>query len=470
MEVEDLKFDTIASISTPLGEGGIGVIRISGNESFKIAEKLFRNKRGVPFKIGELPSYSARYGYIFDPLSNENIDETIMLLMRAPHTYTREDIVEFQCHGGMFILNRTLELVLKMGARPADPGEFTKRAFLNGRIDLTQAEAVLSIVQATSERAREVSFSQLSGGLSKKLKEIEDQILESVSWVDAIISFPDEDITPFDYKELLIMIDNAIKSAEKLIGSYDRGKILTQGVKTVIVGRPNVGKSSLLNTLLEEERAIVTPIAGTTRDSLRESVTIGGVLFHLIDTAGITNTENFLDKMGVERSMHEVSDAELILFVIDNSSLLTEEDFSILKIIKDKNFILVLNKIDLPKKLGNSDIEEFLQYKDIPIIPISASEKRGIEDLEKVMQHKILKEDEYGTRQEVYLTQIRHKRYLEKALTSLNTAKQQLIKSTPVDIVGLDLEEALRALYVITGKEYVESVLETIFSNFCVGK
>ena len=411
---------TIAAISTPPGRGGISIIRISGTKAFNIAKKIFICGKD----FDEIKTHSVTYGKIIDQQKNV-VDQVILLKMKSPKTYTKEDVIEIQCHGGSEVTKKILNIVFNEGAAPAQAGQFTKRAFLNGRIDLTQAEAVLSIVQATSERAREVSFSQLSGGLSKKLKEIEDKILESVSWVDAIISFPDEDITPFDYKELLIMIEDAIKFAEKLIGSYARGKILTQGVKTVIVGRPNVGKSSLLNTLLEEERAIVTPIAGRTRDSLRESVTIGGVVFHLIDTAGITDTEDFLDKMGVERSIHEVSDAELILFVIDSSSLLTEEDFSILKIIKDKNFILVLNKIDLAKKIGNSDIKEFLQYKDIPIIPISAYKKEGIGELEKIMQHKILKEDEYGTRQEVYLTQIRHKKYLEKAVLLLEVVNYE---------------------------------------------
>ena len=464
------EFDTIASISTPPGEGGIGIVRVSGKDALTIATTLFRDRKGEKVDVSTFSSYSAHFGYVFDPSSEEVIDETILLVMRAPHTYTREDVVEFQCHGGMFILNRVLELILKYGARPAEPGEFTKRAYLNGRIDLTQAEAVLSLIEATSDRARRVSLTQLSGGLSKRLKKIEDEILSAISWLEAIISFPDEDITPLDYKELLALIENAISSSETLLSSYEMGKILTHGVKTVIVGRPNVGKSSLLNALLAEDRAIVTPIAGTTRDSLRESVIINGVRFNLVDTAGIIDTEHPLDKMGVERSVKELSDADLILFVFDRSEEITEEDKKIVNFIKDKNMIIILNKSDLPHVLKKKDVEELMGTSSLSIISISAKEEEGIEELKQLMISHVLKEERYGERGEVYLTNLRHKRLLEETLQYLKKAKSALEQGIPVDLLGLDLEEALRSIYKITGKEYVESVIETVFENFCVGK
>ncbi len=390
--------------------------------------------------------------------------------MRAPYTYTREDVVEFQCHGGMFVLNKVLELVLREGARPSEPGEFTKRAYLNGRIDLTQAEAVLSLIEATSDTARRISLSQLSGGLSRRLKKIEDKILATISWLEAIISFPDEDITPLDYKELLSLINDAIGSSEKLLSSYDMGKIFTKGVKTVIIGRPNVGKSSLLNALLAEERAIVTPIAGTTRDSLRESITIDGVRFNLVDTAGIIDTEHPLDKMGVERSIKELEDADLVLFVLDGSEEVKDEDKKIANFVKNKKIIIILNKKDLPQKISMNDIHNLLKKRDFPILSISAKTEEGLEELRRLMKSTVIEEDRYGLREEVFLTNLRHKRLLEETLKFLKKARDALINNTPVDLVGLDLEEALRAVYKITGKEYVESVIETVFANFCVGK
>ena len=464
------EFDTISAISTPPGEGGIGIVRISGRKAFKIASNLFRNKRGERVNVSSFPSYSAHYGYVFDPKEGVNIDETILLIMHAPYTYTKEDIVEFQCHGGMFILSKILELVIREGARPAEPGEFTKRAYLNGRIDLTQAEAVLSLIQAKSDKARKISLSQLRGRLSNKLRKIEENILSAVSWLEAIISFPDEDITPLDYKELLSLIDIAISEEKKLLDSYDMGKILTQGVKTVIVGRPNVGKSSLLNTFLSEERAIVTPIAGTTRDSLRESITIEGILFNLIDTAGIIKTDHPLDKIGVERSLKEIADADLILFILDRSSKITEDDKKIIEIIKDKKILVVLNKSDLPEVLVKEDILSLFSGKNYPIIEVSALTEMGLDELKALMKKLVVEEDKYSDRGEVFLTNIRHKRLLEESLEFLKKAKMALMRGTPVDLVGLDLEEGLKAIYKITGKEYVESVIETVFANFCVGK
>ncbi len=393
-----------------------------------------------------------------------------MLIMRAPYTYTREDVIEFQCHGGMFILNKILELVLREGARIAAPGEFTKRAYLNGRIDLTQAEAVLSLIEATSDEARRISLSHLKGGLSKRLKQIEDRILSAISWLEAIISFPDEDITPLDYKELSHLIQGAIDKTEELLSSYAIGKVLSHGVKTVIVGRPNVGKSSLLNVLLAEERAIVTPIAGTTRDSLRESITIDGVLFNLVDTAGIIDTAHPLDRIGVERSIKELEDADLVLFVIDKADKVKEEDKIIVNFIRNKKIIIILNKIDLPAVLEDRDILPLFGNMDIPTVEISAKEEKGIDKLKALMKDLVISRDKYSIKREALLTNLRHKQLLEEGLKFLVKAHNALINDTPVDLVGLDLEETLRAIYKITGKEYVESVIEHVFANFCVGK
>ena len=393
-----------------------------------------------------------------------------MLIMRAPYTYTREDVIEFQCHGGMFILNKILELVLREGARIAAPGEFTKRAYLNGRIDLTQAEAVLSLIEATSDEARRISLSHLKGGLSKRLKQIEDRILSAISWLEAIISFPDEDITPLDYKELSHLIQGAIDKTEELLSSYAIGRVLSHGVKTVIVGRPNVGKSSLLNVLLAEERAIVTPIAGTTRDSLRESITIDGVLFNLVDTAGIIDTAHPLDRMGVERSIKELEDADLVLFVVDKSEQLQEEDKIIINFIKNKKIIIILNKIDLSAVLNTKEVLSLFDNMDIPTVEISAKREEGIDKLKTTMKELVISKDRHSIKREALLTNLRHKQLLEEGLKFLVKAHNALINDTPVDLVGLDLEEALRAIYKITGKEYVESVIEHVFANFCVGK
>ncbi len=431
---------------------------------------MFRNKRKEKVDISTFSSYTAHFGYVFDPHREEPIDETILLVMKAPHTYTREDVVEFQCHGGMFILNEILELIIKEGARLAEPGEFTKRAYLNGRIDLTQAEAVLSLIEATSEEARKISLNQLSGGLSKRLKLIEDKILSAISWLEALISFPDEDITPLDYKELLSLIEDTISLIQRLLSSYQLGRILTKGVKTVIIGRPNVGKSSLLNALLSEDRAIVTPIAGTTRDSLRESIIIEGIRFNLIDTAGIIETDHPLDKMGVMRSLEELSDADLVLFVLDQAEELQEEDKKIVNFIKDKNIIIILNKSDLPSKISEKDARTLLKREDLSLVLVSAKTEEGLENLKKVMISKVISEDRYGIRNEVVLTNLRHKTLVEHSLKFLNKAKDALVKGIPVDLIGLDLEEALRGIYKITGKEYVESIIETVFENFCVGK
>ncbi len=431
---------------------------------------MFRNKRKEKVDISTFSSYTAHFGYVFDPHREEPIDETILLVMKAPHTYTREDVVEFQCHGGMFILNEILELIIKEGARLAEPGEFTKRAYLNGRIDLTQAEAVLSLIEATSEEARKISLNQLSGGLSKRLKFIEDKILSAISWLEALISFPDEDITPLDYKELLSLIEDTISLIQRLLSSYQLGRILTKGVKTVIIGRPNVGKSSLLNALLSEDRAIVTPIAGTTRDSLRESIIIEGIRFNLIDTAGIIETDHPLDKMGVMRSLEELSDADLVLFVLDQAEELQEEDKKIVNFIKDKNIIIILNKSDLPSKISEKDARTLLKREDLSLVLVSAKTEEGLENLKKVMISKVISEDRYGIRNEVVLTNLRHKTLVEHSLKFLNKAKDALVKGIPVDLIGLDLEEALRGIYKITGKEYVESIIETVFENFCVGK
>ena len=393
-----------------------------------------------------------------------------MLIMRAPYTYTREDVIEFQCHGGMFILNKILELVLREGARIAAPGEFTKRAYLNGRIDLTQAEAVLSLIEATSDEARRISLSHLKGGLSKRLKQIEDRILSAISWLEAIISFPDEDITPLDYKELSHLIQGAIDKTEELLSSYAIGRVLSHGVKTVIVGRPNVGKSSLLNVLLAEERAIVTPIAGTTRDSLRESITIDGVLFNLVDTAGIIDTAHPLDRMGVERSIKELEDADLVLFVVDKSEQLQEEDKIIINFIRNKKIIIILNKIDLSAVLNTKEVLSLFDNMDIPTVEISAKREEGIDKLKTIMKELVISKDRHGVKREALLTNLRHKQLLEEALSFLEKAHNALMNDMPVDLVGLDLEEALRAIYKITGKEYVESVIEHVFANFCVGK
>ncbi|HWP46439.1 MAG TPA: tRNA uridine-5-carboxymethylaminomethyl(34) synthesis GTPase MnmE [Candidatus Limnocylindrales bacterium] len=454
--------DTIAAISTPLGEGGIGVIRISGKAAIAIADALFVSpSKGK--KLKDLPSHTVHYGHIYDPGTQEPVDEVLVTLMRAPKSYTREDVVEISSHGGFISLKRILDLVLKGGARLAEPGEFTKRAFLNGRIDLSQAEAVIDIIQSRTELSHKVAVRQLEGRLSQKVRAIRDTLKHLTALVEASIDFSEEDIEVISPEALDSGIGEALESIDFLIETAEEGQILREGLSLVIVGKPNVGKSSLLNVLLEEERAIVTPIPGTTRDVIEESLNLKGVPVRLLDTAGIRNTEDPVEVQGVLRSKNLLEKADLVLWVLDSSSPLTQEDRDILELVKEKKVLGVLNKIDLPSKIGE---EAGQLLAGIPWVKISAKEKSGIETLKDLIFEMVVKTPV----ESVWVTNIRHKNALIKAQQSLLKARESIAQRMSGEFIAVDLRAALDSLGEIIGETTTEDILTEIFSTFCIGK
>lgn len=455
--------DTIAAISTPLGEGGIGVIRMSGKAAIAIADALFVSpSKGK--KLKDLPSHTVHYGHIYDPETQEPVDEVLVTLMRAPKSYTREDVVEISSHGGFISLKRILDLVLKGGARLAEPGEFTKRAFLNGRIDLSQAEAVIDIIQSRTELSHKVAVRQLEGRLSQKVRAIRDALKHLTALVEASIDFSEEDIEVISPEALDSGIGEALESIDFLIETAEEGQILREGLSLVIVGKPNVGKSSLLNVLLEEERAIVTPIPGTTRDVIEESLNLKGVPVRLLDTAGIRNTEDPVEVQGVLRSKNLLEKADLVLWVLDSSSPLTQEDLDILELVKEKKVLGVLNKIDLPSKIGKEEAGQLLA--GIPWVKISAKEKSGIETLKDLIFEMVVKTPV----ESVWVTNIRHKNALIKAQQSLLKARESIAQRMSGEFIAVDLRAALDSLGEIIGETTTEDILTEIFSTFCIGK
>jgi tRNA modification GTPase len=454
--------DTISAISTPLQEAGIGIVRISGPSSLDIIDKIFRGKNIKSLKFGK--THRLYYGHIIDPSNNEVIDEVLVSVMKKPNTYTREDVVEINCHSGVFVLNKILELTIKYGARLAEPGEFTKRAFLNGRIDLSQAEAVIELIRAKTEKSLKLANKILSGELSLKIKEIRDKIINLLAQLEVEIDYPEEDIEEISKEEIRNEIEKIKNSLDYLISSYSSGKILKYGVTTTIVGRPNVGKSSLFNRLVGKERVIVTEIPGTTRDVVEDTIIIEGILFSLRDTAGWRKSFDKIEKIGIEYTKKAVEETELILLVIDSSEELKEEDREIIEILKDKNLIIVYNKIDLPEKNSKKIIENLLPER--PIVETSTLKNQGIENLKKLMKE-IIKFD--NTKEDILITNLRHKELLEKCKNSLENALISL-EIYPLDIISLDLKEAINYLGEITGINITEELLDKIFSQFCVGK
>lgn len=450
--------DTIAAISTPLGEGGIGIVRLSGDESADIARKIFD---------GKLQHRYLSYGHIVDPENGEIIDEVLVAFMKAPHTYTREDITEINCHGGAVPLRKVLGLALRYGARLANPGEFTLRAFLNGRIDLAQAEAVRDIVEAKTEASLKLAVQGLAGRLSTEIKAVRSDLLNILAYLSARIDFPEDDIEGRDIKETLAKASERLRS---LMVSADDGMIFRYGVNTAIVGRPNVGKSSLLNRLLGEDRAIVTSIPGTTRDTIEEVVNISGVPFLLVDTAGIKKSKDLLESLGIERSRRAIERADLVLLVLDRSEPLMPEDREILDMLGDKKVIKVVNKIDLSGKLELSEING-------EKVRISALSGEGIDALRSRMVESVLpvcvrtgrssKEIDLNS---IAVINLRHKNALERADIGLQNAINAIKSDTPDDFVSIDLTIAVNSLGEITGETVSEQLLETIFSQFCIGK
>ena len=453
-------FDTIAAISTPRGEGGIGIIRISGDKSFEILDKIFNTKN--PNR--DLGFYKFNYGFIHD--NGKIIDEVMAVRMKAPKTYTCEDVVEINCHGGHLISEKVLELVLKNGARHAEQGEFTKRAFMNGRIDLSQAEAVMDIIQGKTEKSISLSLEQLRGDLRDKIGSFKKALLDVTAHVNVVLDYPEEGIDDPLPSNLRENLENVYAEADRLISSYDKGKKIKEGIKTVIAGKPNVGKSTLLNSLLKEERAIVTHIPGTTRDVIEEIINIKGIPLVLTDTAGIRKTEDIVENIGVEKSKKFIENADLVLLVLDASRELESEDRDVIEEIQNNNkkTIVLLNKIDLERKI---ELDEFGLEN---ILEISAKDNIGIEDMEERIYSYIVEEKVEDSSEKLIITNIRHKTALEKTKDAIKNIFETIDAGMPMDLISVDLKEALDSLSEITGEISSEDILDHVFGNFCVGK
>ena len=492
-----LENDTIAAISTGMTSSGIGIIRISGSEALNIIGKIFVSEKGID--ITKVASHTVHYGNIFDNLSylsnnlfidqqsdrvihHRNIedtehekyhgereyliDEVLVLVMKAPHTYTKEDIVEIQCHGGIYVVKKILEIVLKNGARCAQPGEFTKRAFLNGRIDLSQAEAVADLINAKSSIALKQSVSQLKGSIKELIKKLREKIIFHIAYIEAALDDP-EHISLDSYGEILITdVDSLLKEMEKLLNTSENGKLIKEGIKTVILGKPNAGKSSLLNTLLGEERAIVTDVAGTTRDTLEESLKISDLLLNIVDTAGIRETDDIVEKMGVMRSVESAGEADLVIYVVDASVPIDENDREIMRIISDKKCIVLLNKTDLECIVNKEDM---MKIMNVEPIEISVKNNIGIDLFEKKVRE-MFYEGKISFDEEIYITNLRHKEALSQAYDSLLLVKESILSGMPEDFYSIDLMNAYEQLGKIIGEAVEDDLVNEIFAKFCMGK
>lgn len=459
-----MKLNTIAAIATAMSGSGIGIVRISGEESFQIIDRIFKGKGKKDKKLSGEQSHTVHYGYICD--GDEVVDEVLVLIMRGPRSYTAEDTVEIDCHGGVLVTKRILETVLKYGARPAEPGEFTKRAFLNGRMDLSQAEAVMDLINAKNEYARKSSVSQLEGSVSKRIRDMREKIIYHIAFIESALDDP-EHISLDGYEETLMeTLVPLKKEMEELIRSADNGRVLSEGIETVILGKPNAGKSSLLNVLVGEERAIVTDIAGTTRDTLREQIRLEELSLNIIDTAGIRDTEDVVEKIGVEKARTAAERADLIIYVVDGSCPLDENDEEIFRFIKDRKAIILLNKMDLDSVVTASHIKERTGH---PVISVSAKERTGIKDLEQEIKS-MFYEGKLDFNDEVYITNVRHKNALLKACESLFMVEQSIKNGMPEDFYSIDLMDAYEQLGTILGESVEDDLVNEIFSKFCMGK
>lgn len=455
--------DTIAAVATAMTASGIGIIRISGPDSRAITGKIYRSKGGKK-RIEEVPTHTINYGFIWD--GEEMIDEVLVMVMDGPRSYTGEDTVEIDCHGGVLAMKRVLETVVKYGARPAEPGEFTKRAFLNGRIDLSQAEAVIDVINAKNEYALKSSVSQLRGAVQKVIREIREQIIYQIAYIESALDDP-EHISIDGYGERLKEETGAIKEKiNRLLDTVKEGKLMKEGIKTVIVGKPNAGKSSLLNILVGEERAIVTDIAGTTRDILEETIVLHGISLRMIDTAGIRNTEDVVEKIGVGKAIEYAKDADLVLYVVDASIPLDENDREIIKLLEDKKAVIILNKTDLKQVVEERDLRELADH---PVVSISAKEEEGIDRLEQQIKEMFF-EGNLTFNDEIYITNVRHKVALEEAKRSILLVEDSIEMGMPEDFYSIDLMNAYEALGSIIGEAVGEDLVNEIFSKFCTGK
>lgn len=458
-----MKTDTIAAIASAMSNSGIGIIRISGEDSFTIIDKIYKSSKADK-KLSQEKTHTIHYGYIYD--EDEIIDEVLVLLMKAPNSYTAEHTVEIDCHGGVLVMQRILETVIKNGARLAEPGEFTKRAFLNGRIDLSKAEAVMDVINSQNEFALKASIKQLKGSVFEKIKQVREKLIYEIAFIESALDDP-EHICIDGYAEKLEEVADKIRGdLERLLTDSENGRILKEGIKTVILGKPNAGKSSLLNLLAGEERAIVTDIAGTTRDVLEAQIRIHGIQLNVIDTAGIRSTEDIVERIGVQKAKDYAEDADLIIYVVDASTPLEENDFEIIELLKDKKAIVLLNKTDLIPVTTEAVLEEKIKK---PIICISAKENQGIDELEKKIKELFL-QGEVSFNDEIYITNIRHKNLLEESLKSLNMVKNSIQNNMPEDFYSIDLMGAYTLLGEIIGEEVGEDLVNEIFSKFCMGK
>ena len=459
-----MEFDTIAAISTPPGEGAISIVRMSGDQAVEIAEKVFKSK----IDLRKVASHTIHYGHISDPQKMKIIDEVMISIMKEPRTFTREDVVEINCHGGIVVTNQVLQLLLRQGARLAEPGEFTKRAFLNGRVDLSQAEAVMDIIRAKTDKAMHVAINQLDGNLSKLIRSLRHEILQTLAQVEVNIDYPEYD----DVEELTtkLLLEKAVEiqgQIQGLLRTAKQGKILREGLSTAIIGRPNVGKSSLLNHLLQEDKAIVTEIAGTTRDVIEEYVNVRGVPLKLVDTAGIRETEDIVEKIGVERSRKALAEADLILLVLNQSEALTTADRDLLKVTNDMKRIILLNKSDLTKKLDLTELNQLVASEALLQISVLAS--AGMDQLEEGIA-RLFFDGGTGDRDATYVSNNRHIALLEQAEQALREVVQGIEADMPVDLVQIDMTRCWDLLGEVIGDSVQDELITQLFSQFCLGK
>lgn len=455
------QFDTIAAISTPIGEGGISIIRLSGEDAIKIANKIFKGKN-----LESVATHTINYGHVVDSKTNKIIDEVMASVMLAPKTFTREDVVEISCHGGIIVTNNILQLLLVNGARMADPGEFTKRAFMNGRIDLTQAESVMDIIRAKTDKARQVAMTQLEGGLFDTIKQLRQEILNTLAQEEVNIDYPEYDMDELTANAMKKTSISVAEKISKLLKTAKEGKIIRSGLATAIVGKPNVGKSSLLNYLIQDDKAIVTEIAGTTRDTLEEYVSIKGIPLKLIDTAGIHHTDDIVEKIGVERSKEAISKADLVILLFDASKALTDEDEELLALTENKKRIIVLNKSDLGQVITS---KEFNNLTESPIVITSILKKNNLDQLENAIEELFFSGIENSGNQ-VLVTNQRQASLLVKAKASLDEVINGVDNSMPLDLVQIDLKNAWDELGEITGESAPDELITQLFSQFCLGK
>ncbi|HCY1366653.1 TPA: tRNA uridine-5-carboxymethylaminomethyl(34) synthesis GTPase MnmE [Staphylococcus aureus] len=459
-----MDLDTITSISTPMGEGAIGIVRLSGPQAVEIADKLYKGKH----LLNDVPSHTINYGHIIDPESKEVVEEVMVSVLRAPKTFTREDIIEINCHGGILTINRVLELTMTYGARMAEPGEFTKRAFLNGRIDLSQAEAVMDFVRSKTDRASKVAMNQIEGRLSDLIKKQRQSILEILAQVEVNIDYPEYDDVEDATTEFLLEQSKEIKQEiNRLLDTGAQGKIMREGLSTVIVGKPNVGKSSMLNNLIQDNKAIVTEVAGTTRDVLEEYVNVRGVPLRLVDTAGIRETEDIVEKIGVERSRKALSQADLILFVLNNNEALTQEDYTLYEVVKNEDVIVIVNKMDLEQNIDINEVKDMIG--DTPLIQTSMLKQEGIDELE-IQIRDLFFGGEVQNQDMTYVSNSRHISLLKQARQTIQDAIDAAESGVPMDMVQIDLTRTWEILGEIIGETASDELIDQLFSQFCLGK